>query len=133
MWTTRGARSNDNNPGVARPVFEPADHAVGRSRGGLSTKVHLLVDDAGRPLVVLVSPGQAGDNPALQPMLDELRIARRGPGRPRSRPVLVRADKAYSARAPAATYAAAASRPSSPSRTTRPATASAAARAAAGP
>ena len=64
----------------------------------MSTKVHLLVDDAGRPLVVLVSPGQAGDNPALQPMLNELRIARRGPGRPRSRPVLVRADKAYSAR-----------------------------------
>ena len=48
--------------------------------------------------MVLVSPGQAGDNPALQPMLNELRIARRGPGRPRSRRVLVRADKAYSAR-----------------------------------
>ena len=31
-------------------------------------------------------------------MLNELRIARRGPGRPRTRPVLVRADKAYSAR-----------------------------------
>ena len=71
---------------------------MGRSRGGLSTKVHLLVDDTGRPLVVLVSPGQAGDNPALQPMLDQLRIARRGPGRPRTRPLLVRADKAYSAR-----------------------------------
>jgi transposase len=47
---------------------------------------------------VFISPGQAGDNPALQPMLDQLRIARRGPGRPRTRPVLVRADKAYSAR-----------------------------------
>lgn len=31
-------------------------------------------------------------------MLDQLRIARRGPGRPRTRPLLVRADKAYSAR-----------------------------------
>lgn len=60
--------------------------------------MHLLVDDTGRPLVVVVSPGQAGDNPALQPMLDQLQIARRGPGRPRCRPVLVRADKAYSAR-----------------------------------
>jgi transposase len=48
--------------------------------------------------VVFVSPGQAGDNPALQPMLNQLRIIRRGPGRPRTRPVLVRADKAYSAR-----------------------------------
>jgi putative transposase len=78
---------------------EPGDHALGRSRGGLSTKVHLLVDNKGRPLVVVVSPGQAGDNPALLPMLDQLRIARRGPGRPRTRPELVRADKAYSARA----------------------------------
>ena len=98
MRAARGARSNDNNPGATRLTFEPTDHAVGRSRGGLSTKVHLLVDDAGRPLVIVVSPGQAGDNPALQPMLNELRIARRGPGRPRARPVLVRADKAYSAR-----------------------------------
>jgi transposase len=56
------------------------------------------VDNRGRPLVVVVSPGQAGDNPALAPMLNQLRVARRGPGRPRTRPVLVRADKAYSAR-----------------------------------
>lgn len=57
------------------------------------------MDNRGRPLVVLVSPGQAGDNPALRPMLDQLRVARRGPGRPRTRPDLLRADKAYSARA----------------------------------
>jgi transposase len=31
-------------------------------------------------------------------MLNQLTVARRGPGRPRTRPVLVRADKAYSAR-----------------------------------
>lgn len=61
--------------------------------------MHLLVDNAGRPLVVMVSPGQAGDSPALQPMLAELRVARRGPGHPRTRPLLLRADKAYSARA----------------------------------
>jgi putative transposase len=65
----------------------------------LSTKVHLLVDNRGRPLVVVVSPGQAGDNPALIPMLEQLRVARRGQGRPRTTPELVRADKAYSARA----------------------------------
>ena len=31
-------------------------------------------------------------------MLAQLRVARRGPGRPRTRPLLLRADKAYSAR-----------------------------------
>lgn len=49
--------------------------------------------------MIVVSPGQAGDSPALLPMLAELRVARRGPGRPRTRPVLLRADKAYSSRA----------------------------------
>jgi transposase len=48
---------------------------------------------------VVVSPGQAGDSPALVPMLGQLRIARRGPGRPRTRPELLRADKAYSSKA----------------------------------
>lgn len=76
---------------------EPPDHGVGRSRGGLSSKAHLLVDGAGRPLVILVSPGQAGDSPALPLLLNELRVARVGPGRPRTRPVLLRGDKAYSA------------------------------------
>ena len=93
---TRGARSNDKLGHSRRG--EPADHGIGRSRGGLSTKAHLLVDGAGRPLVIVVSPGQAGDAPALLPMLAQLRVARRGPGRPRTRPVLLRADKAYSAR-----------------------------------
>ena len=49
--------------------------------------------------MVVVSPGQAGDSPALLPMLEQLRIPRRGPGRPRTTPDLLRADKAYSARA----------------------------------
>jgi transposase len=64
----------------------------------LSSKAHLLVDGRGKPLVVLVSPGQAGDSPALAILLDQLRVARRGPGRPRTTPVLVRGDKAYSSR-----------------------------------
>jgi putative transposase len=58
--------------------------------------VHLLVDNTGRPLVLFVSPGQAGDSPALVKMLGQLRVARRGPGRPRTTPVLLRGDKAYS-------------------------------------
>ncbi|MGW0595211.1 IS5 family transposase [Streptosporangium sp. NPDC002607] len=71
---------------------------MGRSRGGLTTKTHALVDGKGRPLVVLVSPGQAGDSPALPKLLAELRVARKGPGRPRTTPELLRGDKAYSSR-----------------------------------
>ena len=34
---------------------------IGRSRGGLSTKIHALVDALGRPLALLLTPGQAHD------------------------------------------------------------------------
>src|SRR6202165_558307 len=50
-----GARLNDKNSRCCRD--EPGDHALGRSRGGLSTKVHAAVDGRGRPLVILLSPG----------------------------------------------------------------------------
>ena len=34
---------------------------LGRSRGGLTTKIHALVDERGRPLCYLLTPGQAAD------------------------------------------------------------------------
>ncbi|MFC8127142.1 IS5 family transposase [Streptomyces sp. NPDC057302] len=69
---------------------------MGRSRGGLSTKVHLAVDWRRRPLSILLTPGQAGDNAQLVPLLEAIRVPRLGPGRLRSRPDRVIADKAYS-------------------------------------
>ncbi|WP_156515278.1 IS5 family transposase [Dietzia timorensis] len=78
---------------------EPPDHALGRSRGGPSTKIHQLVDGHGLPLVILCGPGQGGDSPMLAPLLDGLSVARDGPGRPRTRPDMLRGDKAYSSRA----------------------------------
>ena len=45
---------------------------------------------------VIMTPGQDGDNPQLLPLLDGIRVTRPGPGRPRSRPEAVLADKAYS-------------------------------------
>jgi len=60
-----GAPSNYTN----LPV-EPADHALGRSRGGLSTKIHTLTDQPCCPVTVILTPGQSGDNPQLVPLLD---------------------------------------------------------------
>jgi transposase len=37
------------------------DQAIGHSRGGLSTKIHALVDALGNPLAFLLTPGQAHD------------------------------------------------------------------------
>jgi transposase len=91
---TQGAGSNYTHPRI-----EPPDHGIGRSRGGLTTKIHHLVDGAGRPLVVLVSAGQANDAPVFEPLMAHLRVKRPGSGRARTRPDRVRADKAYSSRA----------------------------------
>ena len=71
---------------------------MGRSRGGLSTKIHALVDGSGRPLVVLVGPGQGGDSPMFSHLMAHLRVHRGRPGPPRTRPERLRADKAYSSR-----------------------------------
>jgi len=65
----------------------------------MSTKIHQLVDGHGRPLVIAVTPGQAGDSPMLKPLLSHLVVDRLGPGRPRTRPTAVLGDKAYSSRA----------------------------------
>ncbi|MFJ9417787.1 IS5 family transposase [Streptomyces sp. NPDC101227] len=81
---------------AARGRLRRSGEALGRSRGGLSTKVHLAVDGRGRPLSILLTPGQAGDNPQLVPLLAAIRVPRLGPGRPRSLPDRVIADKAYS-------------------------------------
>ena len=70
--------------------------ALGRSRGGLTSKAHLAVEGRGRPLAVLLSAGQAGDNPQLEPLLEAIRVPTGGPGRPRKRPDHLVADKAYS-------------------------------------
>lgn len=86
-------------PSYKNPWEEPPDHAIGRSRGGLSTKIHQLVDGRGRPLVIALTPGQAGDSPMLQPLLAQLAVRRLGPGRPRTRPTALIGDKAYSSRA----------------------------------
>ena len=54
----------------------------------------MVVDGHGRPLVVRLSAGQAGDNPELLALLDHIKVPTGG--RPRRRPDAVMADKAYS-------------------------------------
>ncbi|MFD6331238.1 IS5 family transposase [Streptomyces niveus] len=77
---------------------EPADHVLGRSRGGLSTKVHLASDNQARPLAIHVTAGQAGDAPAFVAVMARIRIPRSGRGTPRTRPAAVLADRAFSSR-----------------------------------
>jgi transposase len=91
LW---GAGSNDKNPGPGA-----GREALGRSRGGLTTKVHLAADRRCRPITRILTPGQHGDCPRFIPLMGQIRIARRGKGRPRTRPGRAMGDKAYSSQA----------------------------------
>ena len=76
--------------------------ALGRSRGGLTTKLHLVGEGRGRPLSVVVTEGQRHESTQLAPVLDGIRVPRRYPdgrpkrGRPRKRPAGLLGDKGYS-------------------------------------
>lgn len=78
---------------------EPHDHALGRSRGGWTTKIHLATDTNQQVMAMTLTPGQAGDSPQFQKVLNKISVPRPGPGRPRTRPSRVLADKAYPSRA----------------------------------
>jgi transposase len=102
---TRGARPNykklsgtdpDSPPDKEKPFQR---EALGRSRGGFSTKVHLAADARSRPLGFITTLGQRHDSIAFELTLAQVAVARIGAGRPRTRPDAVLCDKAYSSRA----------------------------------
>jgi transposase len=62
------------------------DHCLGRSRGGLTTKIHVVVDAQGLPIRIGLTAGQTHDGQIADQLLDRLA--------PR---VIVLADKAYDA------------------------------------
>ena len=59
---------------------------MGRSRGGLTTKLHALVNERGLPIRLAITPGQDHDAPICRVLLDQLQ-----PGQ------WLLADKAYDA------------------------------------
>ncbi|EFL37276.1 transposase [Streptomyces griseoflavus Tu4000] len=101
--TAAGARKKWASAGdeLEDPARAAAGQTLGRSRGGLTTKVHLACDGRGLPRSVLVPPGNV-DFTVFDAVLDAVRVPRTGAGRPRHRPDAVIADKAYSSRAIAA-------------------------------
>ncbi len=77
---------------------EPDDHALGRSRGGISSKIHILCDGQGHPLDVVVTAGQVHESTVLDTLLiqadrDLLDVQ----GDPVPWPVALAGDKGYRA------------------------------------
>ena len=61
------------------------EQAIGRSRGGLTTKIHALVDALGNPVDVMLTPGQAHDLTCAEPLIEN------------AEPKALLGDKAYDA------------------------------------
>ncbi|MGI5423158.1 IS5 family transposase [Streptomyces sp. CA-179760] len=80
-------------------IVRAHQHAAATGRKGGGTGGNEPDDHAlGRPLAILLTPGQRHDSVCARPLLERIRVPRTGPGRPRCRPDQVIADKAYSSR-----------------------------------
>jgi transposase len=99
LWFIDGSsvRASRSAAGARRLLSddEPEHHALGRSRGGYGTKLHLLCDRHGTPLAVTLSPGQRHESLWFECTMDAVKIPSRR-GRPRQRPHRLGADKGYS-------------------------------------
>jgi transposase len=83
-----GARTPDpvNDP------EEPADHALGRSQGGFSTKIHLVVEGHGVTLGLTVTPGQRHESKEFENVMESVSIVEGDEDWPDA----LAGDKAYS-------------------------------------
>lgn len=104
---TQGAESNDKNStevstevsakSVAKAMAER--EALGRSRGGLTTKIVLAGDSRARPVSRATTAGHRHDSTVFDAVMAGIRICRTGPGRPRTTPGNLLGDKAFSNKA----------------------------------
>lgn len=73
-----------------------AHEALGWSRGGFSTKVHVRAEGGGKPMVCVLSGGERHESRYLDALVTHGQVRRAGRGRPRLRPMRLVADRGYS-------------------------------------
>ena len=86
--------TNQQREELKKTPLEPADHGLGRSRGGFCSKIHLVCDGNGNPLSAVVSAGHRHDSAFFEEVLNTVSIPQ-DRGRPRTKPEVVIADKGY--------------------------------------
>ncbi len=77
-------------PVCRRSKKSPTDQALGYSRGGFGSKLHLIYDGHATPLGVVLTRGEAHECKSAEPLVDAVKIGRR------KRPGTVAGDKGYS-------------------------------------
>jgi transposase len=100
-WATRymdgtAVRAHQHAAGA---VGGQEHEALGRSRGGFSTKVHVRAEGGGRPMALVISGGERHESLYVGALLAAGHVRRVGAGRPRARPGRLVGDRGYSYRA----------------------------------
>jgi transposase len=90
-------RAHQHAAGARRPAGQatpdPEAEALGRSRGGFSTKLHVRAERGGKPVVLLITAGQRHEQSAFTALMERGAVKRAGRGRPRGRPDRVAGDQ----------------------------------------
>lgn len=74
---------------------EPADHGLGRSRGGFGSKIHLITDRNGVPIAAMITAGQDHESKHFEATMELIEVRRRS-GQRRKRPQAIAGDKGFS-------------------------------------
>ncbi len=77
---------------------EHTDEALGRSKGGFSTKIHLRAEGGGKPIALLITAGQRHEQTVFKTLMEMGAVKRVRQGKPRIRPERVVGEKGYSSR-----------------------------------
>lgn len=81
---------------AAGAVGRQEHEALGWSRGGFSTKVHVRAEGGGKPMTLVLSGGERHESQYVDALLSAGRVRRRAQGRPRERPRRIVGDRGYS-------------------------------------
>ncbi|MGW5652776.1 transposase [Streptomyces humi] len=92
------ARVHQHAVGARKKRGGLRDPVLGRSRGGLTSKVHLACEGVGRRLGFTVTGGNTNGCTQFTTVMEAVRVPGTGPGPPRVRPSHVLGDKGYSFR-----------------------------------
>ena len=71
--------------------------ALGRSKGGFSTKIHIQAEGMGKPMQFVLTAGQCSDVKGFDLLNTALKVKRLGRGQPKQRPRYLLGDKGYDA------------------------------------
>ncbi len=72
--------------------------ALGYSKGGFSTKIHLRCEGSGKPVTFVLTVGERNEAVVFEQLMEHGSVKRPLRGRPRIRPQRVAGDKAYTGR-----------------------------------